>query len=269
MKRRLLNGMAKILGKARLLRLVEAGNHLLRGLVSWTHSLQGEIAYGVQPSIEWFDHNIDLHSQWHRTRGPQWIERGCFNLLAIKPGARVLELCCGDGFNSYHFYSLRAGSILAVDADPEALTHARRRHAVSNIEHRHCDITAGLPEGKFDNIIWDAAIEHFSEKEIQKIMPEIHARLDESGIFSGYTIVRRKDGNKSLGKHQYEFLSKEDLLRFFTPHFRNARVFETIYPGRHNLYFWASDGMLPFDENWPEQAIAELVSQAIGEDINS
>lgn len=39
-------------------------------------------------------------------------------------------------------------------------------------------------------------------------------------------------------------------LRFLTPHFTNVRVFETIYPDRHNLYFWASDASIPFDADW-------------------
>jgi hypothetical protein len=59
------------------------------------------------------------------------------------------------------------------------------------------------------------------------------------GILGGYTIVERPNG-KSLSHHEYEFKSKEDLARFFTPHFKHVTVFETIYPERHNLYFWAS-----------------------------
>ncbi len=43
----------------------------------------------------------------------------------------------------------------------------------------------------------------------------------------------------------------QDLKRFLTPHFKNVRVFETIYPERHNLYFWASDAVIPFASDWP------------------
>jgi hypothetical protein len=46
----------------------------------------------------------------------------------------------------------------------------------------------------------------------------------------------------------------DDLKRFLSPHFRNVKVFETIFPSRHNLYFWASDGALPFDAGWPHMA---------------
>jgi hypothetical protein len=53
-----------------------------------------------------------------------------------------------------------------------------------------------------------------------------------------------------LPHHEYEFKSKEDLTRFFYPHFKNVKVFETLYPDRHNLYFWASDGIVPFMDGW-------------------
>jgi len=112
------------------------------------------------------------------------------------------------------------------------------------------DIRTEMPEGKFENIVWDAAIEHFTPQEIAKILYSIKSRLTDDGILSGYTIVEKADGTKSLSHHEYEFKSKEDLLRFFSPHFRNVTVFETEYPGRHNLYFWASDGVLPFDVSW-------------------
>jgi hypothetical protein len=37
----------------------------------------------------------------------------------------------------------------------------------------------------------------------------------------------------------------------FAPFFANVKVFETMHPTRHNLYFYCADGALPFDANWP------------------
>lgn len=107
-----------------------------------------------------------------------------------------------------------------------------------------------MPEGQFDNIVWDAAIEHFTLEEVGHILKSIKDRLRPSGILSGYTIVERADGVKSLSHHEYEFKSKEDLLAVLAPYFRRVTVFETIYPERHNLYFWASDGQVPFGPEW-------------------
>jgi hypothetical protein len=73
-------------------------------------------------------------------------------------------------------------------------------------------------------------------------------------VLSGYSIVEREDGVKHIHQHEYEFRSKEDLLRFLTPHFRNVKVFETLFPNRYNLYYWASDSTLSFDADWPPMA---------------
>jgi len=107
-----------------------------------------------------------------------------------------------------------------------------------------------MPDGMYPNVVWDAAIEHFTPSEIKDIVRNIKTRLEKGGILSEYTIVEREDGSKHLHQHEYEFKSKEDLLGLLSPHFKNVIVFETTYPDRHNLYFWASDGVLPFSPGW-------------------
>jgi SAM-dependent methyltransferase len=207
--------------------------------------------WGIFPLPEFFDHKIGLYWMWPTRRGgPYFVERGVFSLLALAPGCKALELCCGDGFNAHLFYSARVGSMLAVDFDPKAIAHAKKHYRADNVVYELADIRTQMPEGIFDNIVWDAAIEHFTEIEIADLMPKIKSRLAVTGILSGHTVVERPDGKKMLPHHEYEFKSKEDLARFFQPHFRNVKVFETIYPDRHNLYFWASDGVIPFMEEW-------------------
>lgn len=207
------------------------------------------VQWTLPPEPEFFDHHIDLFYNWLATRNSLCWERGVFSSLALHGGG-VLELACGDGFNARNFYSLRSAHVVACDFDPKAIAIAKRKNSTPNVKYVLADIRTELPEGKFDNIIWDAAIEHFTLDEIAKILTDIKSRLTENGILSGYTIVERPNG-KSLSHHEYEFKSKEDLLRFCTPHFKNVTVFETIYPVRHNLYFWASDGVLPFSSDWP------------------
>jgi SAM-dependent methyltransferase len=248
--KKILLRLARLLGGSYLLPLINAG---VRKISAFTHWMQFVIQWGVQPNPEWFDHFLDQHCQWTRTRVPFSWERGLFSLLAITPGAKMLELCCGDGFNSHHFYSIRAQSIISVDFDPAAVAHARRFFGGGNVDYRLADIRTGMPQGKFDNIVWDAAIEHFTEAEIAKLMEDIKNRLEPGGILSGYTIVEREV--TSHHEHEYEFKSKEDLMRFLSPHFSSVKVFETIYPTRHNLYFFAGNGQLPFDEQWTAQIV--------------
>jgi SAM-dependent methyltransferase len=220
-------------------------NALMRKATAGTHFLQYALQWGWKPKPEWFDHFLDQHWQWSAKNNSLWVERGVFSRLLLKPSSRMLEICCGDGFNARHFYSSAAGSIIAIDFDRDAIPHARRFNSAANIEYRRHDIRKGLPEGPFDNIVWDAAIEHFTEAEIDKLLKEIVQLLGDTGIVSGYTLTERNDGRKSNALHEYEFKDKEDLRRFFTPHFQHVKVWETIYPTRHNLYFAASQQ--PFD----------------------
>jgi len=229
--------------------IVRRINRLTRSVAMFTHKVQYVIEWGISPNPEWFDHFLDQYYLWPEFLTPWSWERGVFSLLAIKQGARVLELCCGDGFNAQHFYAIRAGSIISVDLDPDAISFANKNFHAKNVTYLTADIRTQMPKGQFDNIVWDAAVEHFTEEEIGHLMTEIKSRLCEGGVLSGHTIVEQDHG-KSHHEHEYEFTSKEDLMRFLNPFFRNVRVFETIYPSRHNLYFFASDGMLPFDEKW-------------------
>jgi SAM-dependent methyltransferase len=228
-------------GEAKLAEAWSAGAHKRLSFVQWR----------LSPTPEYFHHKIDLYWQWMATRSSFWVERGVYSTLAMKPGASILELCCGDGFNAYAFYSKRAGSVVAVDFDPKAIAYAKRRFSAPNLTFRVADIRHEMPQGDFDNIVWDAAIEHFTESEIANLMAQVKQRLTKkTGVLSGYTIVERDDGIKHLHQHEYEFHSKQDLERFLSPHFRNVTVFETVFPERHNLYFWASDGVIPFAQDW-------------------
>lgn len=228
-----------------VLAIVKGVNRALRGLTSIGHRLQLRLEWNILPHPEWFDHFIDQHSQWSRSRIPFWIERGAFNLLAIKPGACVLELCCGDGFNAHHFYSIRAASVHSLDFDPKAIAHARQHFRAPNVTYTVTDIRQSLPAGPFDNVIWDAAIEHFTEAEIAGLIASIRQRLKPQGALSGYTLIEADE--KQHHDHEYEFKSKEDLARMLRPHFKHVRILQTDYPTRKNLYFFASDGPLPFD----------------------
>ena len=229
--------------------LSELETSLASAWVRSSHNRLKMIQWGIPPQPENFDHHIDLYSEWQKTRDSDWIERGVYGAMVLKHG-NVLELCCGDGFITRNCFSLTSDSIVACDFDPLILHTARRKNSAPNIRYVQADIRTDMPEGTFENIFWNSAIEHFTEHEISEVVKSIKARLSPDGIFSGHTIVENEDGIKQLSHHEYELKNKEDLLRFFTPHFRNVTVFETVYPERHNLYVWASDSELPFTSGW-------------------
>jgi len=247
--RRVLKGIIRFIRDHGALAFVKFVNRCLRSLTASGHKVQMTLEWGLRPNPEWFDHFIDQHEQWHRTRIPFPWERGIFNLLAMKPESKVLELCCGDGFNAHHFYSIRAGSVTSLDFDPKAIAHARKHFKAPNVTYLLADIRKDLPPGPFDNIIWDAAIEHFTEEEIASIIRQIRGRLRDLGTLSGYTLIEEQD-HKGHHEHEYEFKSREDLARVLKPHFKNVLVLQTDYPTRKNLYYFASDAPLPFDPEW-------------------
>jgi SAM-dependent methyltransferase len=242
-----LHNFAKVTRKLNGLSAIKAFNRVIRKVSSCTHHFQHIIEWETGTTPEWYDHFLNQH--WNWSGGMPW-ERGFFSALALKKGGRALELCCGDGFNAHNFYADHLSKMVAVDFDELAIKHAKKNFVNPKISYEVCDIRTSLPSGPFDNIIWDAAIEHFTEAEIAKLVVNIKKILKEDGILSGYTIVEKSDGTKSHNEHEYEFSSKEDLRRFFSPHFRRVQIFETFSSDRHNLYFYASNKTrLPLDSD--------------------
>jgi SAM-dependent methyltransferase len=232
-------------------RLFEFEASLARRWAAAAHRRLFLVQWGMGREPEHFDHSIDLFYRLPIEGASFWLERGVFGSLAMK-GGDTLELACGDGFNAKHFYAGKSRRVVAVDFDPAAIRTARRKNPAANVTYMLADIREGLPVGGFANVVWDAAIEHFTQKEIRSVLCQIKTRLTPDGILSGYTIVAPQDGSKMHTDHEYEFADTADLERFLTPHFRNVRVFETECSERRNLYWWASDGAIPFSQGWQQ-----------------
>jgi len=240
--------------KKLLLKIFEFEGMISSKWVSAAHERLFWAEWCIPKTPEFFDHNLDLYYQWRKYKEPYWLERGIYGLQALKMFDEpvVLELGCGDGFNACNFYSTSAKSIVSCDFDKSAIKTAKKKNQAENVEFILADIRTKMPDIKeCTNVVWDASIEHFTESEIENIMKQIKTRLQEKqGILSGHTIVEKADGKKSLYQHKYEFKNMADLKRFLTPYFKNVLVFETIYKSRHNLYFYASDGDIPFSNQW-------------------
>src|SRR5260370_18304873 len=144
-----------------LVSLLKGLNFFVRRLSAFTHFAQFAVQWGIRPTPEWFDHYLDQHWQWSAKNNSLWVERGVFSRLVMKQNSKVLEICCGDGFNARHFYSSRASSIIPIDFDKDAIPHARRYNLVQNISYLQQDIRDGLPTGPFDTMVSNPAIYHF------------------------------------------------------------------------------------------------------------
>jgi SAM-dependent methyltransferase len=240
---------SRIFQKFKVIYLVLLLGKTTRFLARVTHKLQYLAEWGHLQN-NFFDHYIDQYWQWPKTGEPIPWERGILSVFALqfnfkgdkKP--RVLELCCGDGFNSSHFYSSNSESLLAVDFSQKALSHAKRNHSRSNVQYSQIDLTRSFPDGKYNNIIWDAGIEYFTKSQIKKILSELKEALGDNGILSGYTLAL---GPSASGKDvDHGVNNKEKLQQILEDFFKFTIVFDTKYKNRTNLYFMASDNSLPF-----------------------
>lgn len=204
------------------------------------------VQWSIPPLPRFFEHRIDLYDAWLSTRNPQWLERGIYAGLCIR-GGRVLELCCGDGFNARNFYSIKAETVVACDFDAKAIARAQRQNAAPNLVFVIADIRNAMPEGSFDTIVWDASMDQFSASETRDILGEIRQRLGAGGILAGHVAAAALSGKTQLPHNVHEIRDASELSALLHDFFTNVRVFETRYLERRNLYFWASAGAIPFN----------------------
>jgi SAM-dependent methyltransferase len=203
---------------------------LYNARVMWGHWRRG--------GHTWFDHRLD-ELDW-----PQrifWVERGVLGRFHLPPGARVLDLCCGDGYFSDCFWSPTAGHIDAVDRDPEALALARARHAQPNIEYRCLDIVRDeFPGRDYDLVCFFEAIEHLSVGDGVLVLEKIEAALKPGGWLVGSsTAVGATQRGKGNVEHDNEFADAAGLADFVSRVFASPSVFSSHHPERTTLYFAA------------------------------
>jgi hypothetical protein len=228
---------------------IRGANRLIRAISSLSHHFQLRVEGVLRPQNEWFDHYVDSNWQWGATGRSSFVERGVFSNLVIRPGANVLELCSGDGYNTKHFYAGRATRVVGVDANAEAVAHAERMNSADNVAYELCDIRETLPDGPFDNVVWDSALHHFTPQETGRILALVRERMTPGAVLSGYTEVE----DIEYAYRKVDFRDKSDVADLLAKAFKHVMVVETPDPERTNLYFFASDSRdrLPLDQSNP------------------
>jgi len=169
--------------------------------------------------IPWFDHRFD----W--LRGPEywvWNERGIYGSRVIRPGDKVLDVCCGDGIYSGLYYSIFAGLVHGIDRNELAIAAANKRYSKENVKFFKKDILKeDFPMENYDVIFMFAALEHFSVDEGSHILRRIAKALSKSsnGEFLGSTPIFEEATGHGHPEHDNEFTSMEQLKSFLSPHF--------------------------------------------------
>lgn len=162
--------------------------------------------------------------------GPYSFYRGFFSSEVIRSGDRLLDIGCGDGFLAKRFLAEKCSHVDAIDIDPAALAAAQRYQRASNVSYYLLDaVKDAFPHERYDVIVWDGALGHFSGDVTKYMLQKILASLSEDGIFVG---------SESLGvegqDHLQYFHSEEELRSIFSPFFRCVKMRSMSYKLRRS-----------------------------------
>lgn len=185
---------------------------------------------------QFFKHQINL-TRWRSEPG-RWsfTARGVYARENMFKGCAVLDLCCGDGSYSRLFFSDIAGRIDAVDHDRYALAYARRYNAGPTISYHDIDIVnQPLPPGKYDVIVWNAAICYFDAAEIRSILRKIVLAGAPAMKLSG--MLPRASGYVD---HKTEFADTEAVERLLAEYWHEVTVKQVDEVSAVNFYFQAA-----------------------------
>ena len=210
-----------------LLRIVRRINAGLRAITRASHWAQFQLERALEPRRRWFDHHVDVHWGWKRGRF-HFTERGVFNALVIRDGAQVLDLCCGDGFYTSRYYAWRSRRVVGVDLDVAVLRHARAHNGAANVEYVEGDITATLPAGPFDNVIWDASAQYFSDDEFRTVVSLAAGVMAPGAVMSGWS-----EGLSPRGPGELE--------RLLESRFAHVALLKLDDPTRAGIHFFAAN----------------------------
>lgn len=104
---------------------------------------------GWDPVASWYDKLVgDDGSDYHRNV----ILPATLKLLDLKPGERVLDLCCGQGILTRSLAEFKPAEIVGVDASPKLIEAARQRSTTAKAKFLIADVCTNnaWADGKFD-----------------------------------------------------------------------------------------------------------------------
>lgn len=236
--------------------------YLSKNLTTFCYGTLFKIEWHRRPYPEWMDHDQDLNYLFPKLGKSFFFERGVLPKIFItskfKKKINILDLCCGDGFYSQFFFGKIINNCILIDRNSSAIERSKKRLKNLNFlnKEKFTYIVADIIEDnysekiykifnkiKFDLILFNAAIEHFDQKDLAKIFDQLKPMSSIDTIVFGYTLVEKNDENK-FDHHKQFFRGKEDLKNKILPFYANVKCYESIDADRHNLYFIASDNFL-------------------------
>ncbi len=114
---------------------------------------------------------------WDRRMGEgnDWVERltwpALSDLLAVRPGERILDVACGNGLMARRLAALGASAV-AFDFSPAMLAHARARtEPGAHIEYRHVDATDEAAVAALGGRSFDGALSNMALMDMPAVAP--------------------------------------------------------------------------------------------------
>lgn len=183
----------------------------------------------------WYDHSLD-YWKWPADLHPHWLERGIYAVQVMTPGCKVLDIGCGDGFYSHYFYASIAGQVDAIDLDRNAIAHARRYHAHSNLRFvQQNAVTDRFPDTNYEVIVMDGALGHFQPEDLDALLRRIRAALAPGGLFVGFEVAESEDAQS--WDHPIALPDEQAFRDLLAPYFPHVAIYTNHTPGRYNVYF--------------------------------
>lgn len=185
---------------------------------------------------QFYKHYTSLVSWYSNPSLWSFSARGVYARENMFPGCVVLDLCCGDGSNSYLFFSTIAFNIDAIDNNAHALAYARQYSSAENIRFLQIDIIKDeLPNVKYDVIVFNAAILYFSLPELEIIFSKITRIKNNNLVFCGMFPI-----NADYADHKTHFSGQDEFLKIIHPFFEQVTIRELDEMGVTTIYFRAS-----------------------------
>jgi ubiquinone/menaquinone biosynthesis C-methylase UbiE len=144
-----------------------------------------------------------------------WEERRALLLEHVRPGARVLDLGCGEG--DFAAAAADAGAeVVGVEVAEAAVDRARRRHPELDVRLAPVDGPLPVDDGAFDLVWCSEVLEHVADtqgflSEARRVLAP-GGRLVVTVPFHG----RVKDVLIALARWERHFDPMGDHLRFYT-----------------------------------------------------
>ncbi|MCK4735348.1 MAG: class I SAM-dependent methyltransferase [Methanophagales archaeon] len=128
------------------------------------YQLEGKAAVDYGKGI----HTKHRHTRYHH-----------FFINNLKPGERVLDIGCGNGFLSYDMAAqVPEVTVVGIDLNEDNVRYAREHYKHPNLNFIHGDALKELPDGTFDVVTLSNVLEHielrieFLKKIVQQIKPK-------------------------------------------------------------------------------------------------